>query len=131
MGREIKFRAWDIEWKTMCFGIIGQDRWYSKTGFLDVSSGGLEGCEIMQYTGLKDKSGNEIYEGDILKEDKRGLFYKVFSVAGGFAINTHQDDFKNESVYFYESIGDMQTAGYIESNCAVIGNIHQHKHLLS
>ncbi len=59
--REIKFRAWDKKNKKMMivFGV-----W---------SYGGLHnihGCEIdyipMQYTGLKDKNGKEIYEGDLL-----------------------------------------------------------------
>ena len=61
--REIKFRAWDKETKKMSL--------YPQLGFnnsVDINEQ-IRCCgkELMQYTGLKDKNGKEIYEGDIVR----------------------------------------------------------------
>ena len=50
--REIKFRVWDWVEKQMCH-VIAAD-------FQD-------NADLMQYTGVKDKNGVEIYEGDVIR----------------------------------------------------------------
>jgi len=63
MQREIKFRAWDKKNKQMSFGNIGFH-------YNDIQGMYAYDKELMQYIGLKDKNGKEIYEGDILTGNK-------------------------------------------------------------
>lgn len=130
MNREIKFRAWDIENK--CFYKPTYKAYDGQLHDISITLNGivmertLESCASMlndqnyvlqQFTGLKDKNGVEIYEGDILNCGTKKL--KVIFENGCFR-TPYIDEKGNLSNY--------KLSGWIE--CEVIGNIYQTLELL-
>ncbi|MFK5278056.1 YopX family protein [Lacticaseibacillus paracasei] len=125
MKREIKFRAWNKKDKVMVdvaainFGPSGF--WSLIEDADDAELQLADSYELMQYTGLKDKNGRKIYEGDIVDvgiEDQDGnpLFTLVCyeKYAAGYVINS-------------EANGIWQR---LTEDCEVIGNIFEDKQLL-
>lgn len=88
MSREIKFRAWGAERKEMLDDIDLLD-WKAET----LNNPG-DGWTVMQYTGLKDKNGAEIYEGDIVEDSNFGQREKWWGVVVwnlvGFQVSFHK-----------------------------------------
>lgn len=125
MSREIKFRAWDGE-RLRSVNTIGWTN--GEVDWLDTPKyhGPIdEDIKLMQYTGLKDKNGVEIYEGDICEVT--------------FSNDTYQ---YSESTMIYEVGSSLCAYRFLRNNkhfslelskavkTKVIGNIYENPELL-
>lgn len=141
--REIKFRVYDKDNKKMynqdefilTFDTVGEDVYLSKNDEVIP----LYSYELMQYTGLKDKNGIDIYEGDVIK-----VIRKHWNNCG----KEHLEKIAEEigEVVFYKnlqvSLKTKEKEGTLyqpflwifadEEDCEIeiIGNVYENKDLL-
>ena len=136
MKREIKFRAWDKNKKVFiptdlwaivstdfnAFGIMLKDWEDYKEGeyFYETSQ------ELSQFTGLTDKNGKEIYEGDLLR-------WSIWILGSNFErlsskkINAVEWSSKKGKFFIGSELWDLGAYSDIE----IIGNIYENPNLLS
>ena len=123
--KELMFRAWDG--KKMIDDVIPA----SETSIIELYDryewGETEVKAVEQYTGLKDKNGKEIYEGDIVSEEfeydgkKTKTIWQVRWCDYECAFELHY-------VSGFE-VEDCSLVADDEENCDVIGNIHENADL--
>ena len=111
--REIKFRAWNFKDKRVC----SMNGYFNHSPYNDPKK-----YAWMQYTGLKDKNGVEIYEGDIL------LINDHFKKSVNMEIKKdilrgHGDYSIRFGIHIVSAFGD-------ENDFEVIGNIYENTELL-
>lgn len=142
--REIKFRAWDIDAQEMkrVVAIEYGDYEGPEYNFPDMaprllSLTEMEGthlritsevpadtCILMQFTGLKDKNGKEIYEGDI-------IFGGTQSWSKNEAVEFKAIKIPNCCCSSWEVAAWYVGENPLDSLAEVIGNIHQNPELLT
>ena len=117
---DIKFRAWDKLTETMRY-VLCID-WVNS--LVDLNGGIIERkynnsdedeVILMQYTGLKDNNGKEIYEGDILIDEHNEEYCEVIFECGNFVCN-----FETDSI-------DLSN---ISDELIVIGNTYENEELI-
>jgi uncharacterized phage protein (TIGR01671 family) len=116
----MKFRAWDK----------GKKEWLETSGidFSDAAPNGFwiwglevypnpEDCILTQYTGLHDKDGKEIFEGDIVRGELWGHAWNLPVQFSGRGIEPF--------------CGIIKDGICLSSDdCKIIGNIYEHQHLI-
>ena len=110
--REIKFKGWNVATKTMV------DLKKLTPFILNMDTDGLfipfsDGLYLIQYTGLKDKNGKEIYEGDVVKKENGELYQIQYKEFG------------------FQTIDKMDQNWYLTDwyKCEIIGNIYENPKL--
>lgn len=127
-----KFRAWDKETKTMLdvslvdfkkSALVGEHWEFGETNFIN-----FDDVNLMQSTGLKDKNGKEIFEGDIVTDGDVASDIKYHQTLGfhmigkyGFSVPFGQ----GVDVEYFEEFAD-----HVSKIFEVIGNIYENPELL-
>jgi uncharacterized phage protein (TIGR01671 family) len=121
--QEVRFRAWDYDTKQMLMEnfIITPEGTVFRNGGADE-----EDIQLMQFTGLTDKNGKEIFDGDIVSLAGEKWTVMWDNPSAGFWLEGPQER-KN---VFSEPVFGKLNIGARGADCEVIGNIFQNGDLL-
>lgn len=142
MSREIKFRAWDgeeIRYLDTMFTGVGQVGW-SDVHYVDLSYTDHEEVTLMQYTGLKDARGQEIYDGDIVHSETSSLWFKVEWYEAAFCLVPVKSSHLATALKWNMNTNKMKVMSVHAMVCSkeakdlypleVVGNVYQNPELL-
>jgi uncharacterized phage protein (TIGR01671 family) len=89
----------------------------------------MSDCILMQYTGLKDKNGKEIYEGDIVKFRTENIYlfgYVDWHYLGHFVLSVKVSEQLSNDIWF-DRVNHLSDG---HNGMEIIGNIHENPELL-
>ena len=128
--RTIKFRGKSIDGKEWLYGDLVHSFDISRCAILVANKTSYDECEVIPmsvgpFTGLMDKNGAEIYEGDIVKWEKDGLLYVVKFWAGMFYASVKEC---NDGIFGGFPLHALTE--HKDRKCKIAGNIFDNPELL-
>jgi uncharacterized phage protein (TIGR01671 family) len=138
MNRQIKFRAWDKTYSLMNYKVQVGNTDYADQNYTcnsiwvdygdNKSIGWMNAddkcIDLMQYTGMKDKNGKEIFEGDILQWTSSNPFSlgEIRKIQVGYVQAQYWGQGRNLGVYLAELLSNEK--------CEIVGNIYENGNVL-
>ena len=117
MNREIKFRGKSLNTNCWVYGDLRQDKIRGKA-YIEYE---VDPDTVGQYTGLKDKNGKEIYEGDIIESKRYGHIVMYDKNLAGFC---------SANVKYPEDLCGLNQQWINECGKVVIGNVTDNPELM-
>ena len=136
--RAIKFRAWDKDESIMTYLDLGNKNPDVSRLHIALLSDHLREPwgEVMQFTGLHDKNGKEIYEGDILCVDtgksfvKCGIEWNNESACYDWYVSSYSKKLNSSLCHAIEEAID-KSGKHLQELWEVIGNIYENPELIA